>query len=54
MWWEGGRWRGGSQVRAQAFRERWMRWERQGVEWQGVRKAMVVDVVGWEVVRERR
>lgn len=33
------RWSGGSQVRAQAVRVRWMRCERQGVEWQGMRKA---------------
>ena len=48
-WAEGGRCSGGEQDRAQAFREGWMRWERQGVEWQGVRKAIVVVVV-WGVV----
>lgn len=34
--------RGGEQVRAQAWMEGWTRWERQGVLWQGVRKATVM------------
>lgn len=39
-----GRCNGGSQLRAQALIPGWTRWERQGVEWQGVRKPTVMVV----------
>jgi hypothetical protein len=41
------RWMGGSQLKAQAFIEEGgkMRWERKGVEWQGIRKPNVIVVV---------
>lgn len=38
----GGMCRGGSQVSAQALIPGWTRWERQGAEWQGVRKPTVM------------
>ena len=36
---------GGSQVRAQARMLGCIKWLRQGVEWQGMRKATVISVV---------
>jgi hypothetical protein len=36
---------GGSQVKAQARMSGCIRWLRQGVEWQGMRKATVISVV---------
>lgn len=38
-------WSGGSHVRAQARISAWTRCERQGVEWQGIRKPTVIVVV---------